>query len=513
MTGAGKRRSMGAAQTLTRSSSQHSCMPIVMMMIPRLFCSGSPFTSKPSCSLLRASSLISTILIAFTCSADAFSLTPNVLCMPLYSHRPHPNTQRSVPPLMKQRFLSKARRGIMVMQSSKDGAMDVDKTIDDVMKDINKYIDKYVFVRDVSADDAAEMRAAALVAKRKYRREISAGSNPQNVGEVRTNLLENVKDILVNQQDLIGLDEWDKLLKGFSQDSRQGFLRSVCCLPHITDLPESMFEGEASELETPPVNAGPSAFGVFFDIMVKDHPVEVCMWQSCAIARDEVSRFSSCLVEQPPHGSEKSRSCSPARVLLCSCLLTSARLCKLLTHTAKVSICKEGSGRGKELDGSCWEVLGSGEVSLPMVSWMDANPKYGDFPCTKTVKLKVLSEFWKREERKGRGRRGGGEEGRHADVCSVSDGVRVQAGETRGVCIHTNDIGGLIIRMTKDVALDSDFLDQDFGGSDADGDEYRSDKEEEKKARHEQDDRSKKQDRGRYRVVRKRTQTGSEEEN
>jgi len=333
------------------------------------------------------------------------------------------------------------------MQSSKDGAMDVDKTIDDVMKDINKYIDKYVFVRDVSADDAAEMRAAALVAKRKYRREISAGSNPQNVGEVRTNLLENVKDILVNQQDLIGLDEWDKLLKGFSQsnavqrpsvdlDSIKTQLRrlfpncldrelefaarrgitlegaveiimsssatdSISYKPKVEGVPRSRLAGqqarvpeigEASELETPPVNAGPSAFGVFFDIMVKDHPVEVTGFAS---GSSPVLNF----------GSGK----------------------PLVTQ---VSICKEGSGRGKELDGSCWEVLGSGEVSLPMVSWMDANPKYGDFPCTKTVKLK--------------------------------------AGETRGVCIHTNDIGGLIIRMTKDVALDSDFLDQDFGGSDAD---------------------------------------------
>jgi len=331
------------------------------------------------------------------------------------------------------------------MKNSNDGALDVDTTIDEVMKDINKYIDKYVFVRDVSADDAAEMRAAALVARRKYRREVSAGSLPQSVGELRTGLLQSVRDILVNQQDLIGPDEWDKLLKGFSQSTaaqrpsvdldaiktqlrrlfpncseqelefaaRRGITlegateiimsssatASITYKPkdeevrtsagHPARLPEI---GERWELVTPPVNAGPSAFGIFFDIIAKEHPVEI-------------TGFAS--------GSSPALNFGAGKSIV-----------------TQVSVCKEGSGRGKELDGTRWEALGGGEISLPIISWMDGRPEYGEIPCSKTLKLK--------------------------------------AGETRGVCIHTNNINGLIIRMTKDVALDSDFLDQDFGGNDSD---------------------------------------------
>ncbi|EKX48705.1 hypothetical protein GUITHDRAFT_162284 [Guillardia theta CCMP2712] len=404
-------------------------------------------------------------------SAQAFSLSPHVsfsssssssstVFLSLFPSRARGHTFN----LARRRYLSTTRARAIAMKNSNDGALDVDTTIDEVMKDINKYIDKYVFVRDVSADDAAEMRAAALVARRKYRREVSAGSLPQSVGELRTGLLQSVRDILVNQQDLIGPDEWDKLLKGFSQSTaaqrpsvdldaiktqlrrlfpncseqgmnevhlaelefaaRRGITLEGATEMYCRGMPESdvlsdiLFAtasitykpkdeevrtsaghparlpeiGERWELVTPPVNAGPSAFGIFFDIIAKEHPVEI-------------TGFAS--------GSSPALNFGAGKSIV-----------------TQVSVCKEGSGRGKELDGTRWEALGGGEISLPIISWMDGRPEYGEIPCSKTLKLK--------------------------------------AGETRGVCIHTNNINGLIIRMTKDVALDSDFLDQDFGGNDSD---------------------------------------------
>ena len=92
-------------------------------------------------------------------------------------------------------------------------------------------------------------------------------------------------------------------------------------------------------LLTKPVNGGASAFGLFFDICAKEHPIRVT---ELRVASSAGLNF----------GEGK-----PVAVV--------------------VSVCTSGTARGKEMDAAAWSrVYSEDGVNLPMASWFDERPNY-----------------------------------------------------------------------------------------------------------------------------------------
>ena len=107
--------------------------------------------------------------------------------------------------------------------------------------------------------------------------------------------------------------------------------------PRIAEAVPPLGEGC---LLTKPVNGGASAFGLFFDVCAKEHPIRVT----------ELRLASSAGLN---FGEGK-----PVDV--------------------QVSVCTSGTARGKEMDPAAWSrVFSEAAVTLPMASWFDERPNYG----------------------------------------------------------------------------------------------------------------------------------------
>lgn len=343
----------------------------------------------------------------------------------------------------------------MLASSGKDWESVVDRVIDD----LNKGMAKYIFVRSVDAETAAELRAAVLVAGRGYKRRSAPaeGAPAPTLQDVVTAVHGAVKVAIVENEELIAEEDWDKIAVGFGQASAivnadgdqrpanappltldevvvqlermfpnaspgelEEAARRGLTLEAATDLimtsavsltrmsekpyvaprgtrkvaPVAVPAGGAGCLTTQRINGGASAFGLYLDISAKEHPIRVTALRAASSAGLNLGDGKDIAVT--------------------------------------VNLCKSGSGRGRETDMSAWQLAGSRkDVRLPVASWFDENVEYSPLP--------------------------------------LDEPFDIAAGQTVGVCIHSSDVNGLAIRMARNQAgIDSDMTDDDFGGTEDD---------------------------------------------
>ena len=335
------------------------------------------------------------------------------------------------------------------------GATSWELMVDRVIDDLNKGMAKYIFVRNVDPETAAELRAAVIVAGRGYKRRSAPpeGAPTPTLQEVVTAVHSIVKDAVVEREELVPEDEWDKIALGFGQASavvndegeerpanapplsldevviqlerlfpnaspaeREEAARRGLTLEAATDLimtsaislermsaksavarrgrkpaPEPVPPGGDGVFLTKGVNGGASAFGLYFDVSAKDYPIRITEIRACASAGLNLGEGKPLSI--------------------------------------KVSMCASGSGRGRETDVSAWSEVGADpSLNLPIATWFDERVNYAPLPLTAPIDL--------------------------------------AAGQTVGLCVHTNDVYGLAIRMARTQAgIDSDMTDDDFGGN------------------------------------------------
>lgn len=337
---------------------------------------------------------------------------------------------------------------------SGSGAAGWEQMVDRVIDDLNKGMAKYIFVRNVDPETAAELRAAVLVAGRGYKRRSAPaeGAPAPTLQDVVSAVHCMVRDTVVDREELVPEDEWEKIAFGFGQASaivneageerppnapplslddiviqlerlfpnaspaeREEAARRGLTLEAATDLimtsavsltrlsakppvargalkpaAEPVPPGGEGMFRTKGVNGGASAFGLYFDVSAKDYPIRITQVQACSSAGLNFGEGKPLSV--------------------------------------KVSMCASGSGRGRETDTSAWKQVGADpSLSLPIATWFDESARYASLPLDAPIEL--------------------------------------GAGQTVGLCIHTNDVHGLAIRMARTQAgIDSDMTDEDFGG-------------------------------------------------
>ena len=228
------------------------------------------------------------------------------------------------------------------------GATSWELMVDRVIDDLNKGMAKYIFVRNVDPETAAELRAAVIVAGRGYKRRSAPpeGAPTPTLQEVVTAVHSIVKDAVVEREELVPEDEWDKIALGFGQASavvndegeerpanapplsldevviqlerlfpnaspaeREEAARRGLTLEAATDLimtsaislermsaksavarrgrkpaPEPVPPGGDGVFLTKGVNGGASAFGLYFDVSAKDYPIRITEIRACASA-------------------------------------------------------------------------------------------------------------------------------------------------------------------------------------------------------------------------------------
>jgi hypothetical protein len=93
--------------------------------------------------------------------------------------------------------------------------------VDRVIDDLNKGMAKYIFVRSVDSETAAELRAAVVVEGRGYKRRSAPaeGSPAPTLEEVVTAVHSAVRGAIVEREELIADEDWDKIARGFGQAS------------------------------------------------------------------------------------------------------------------------------------------------------------------------------------------------------------------------------------------------------------------------------------------------------
>lgn len=345
------------------------------------------------------------------------------------------------------------------MRMSAPAGKDWESVVDRVINDLNKGMAKYIFVRSVDAETATELRAAVLVAGRGYKRRSAPadGAPVPTLQEVVTAVHGAVKAAIVEHEELIAEEDWEKIALGFGQASAivnadgeerpanappltldevvvqlermfpnaspgelEEAARRGLTLEAATDLimtsavsltrmsekpyvaprgtkkvaPVAVPAGGAGCLTTARVNGGASAFGLYLDICAKDYPIRVTALRAASAAGLSL-------------GDDKAIAVA-------------------------VNLCTSGSGRGRETDMSAWHLAGSRQdVRLPVASWFDENVEYSALP--------------------------------------LDEPFDVAAGQTVGLCIHSSDVNGLAIRMARNQAgIDSDMTDDDFGGTEDD---------------------------------------------
>jgi len=331
--------------------------------------------------------------------------------------------------------------------------------VDRVVDDLNKGVAKYIFVRSVDAETAAELRASVLVAGRGYKRRSAPdeGAPAPSLEEVVTAVHGIVKDAIVEREELIAEDEWDKIARGFglasaivnaegderpasappltldqvvfqlermfpnsSHEEREEAARRGLTLEAATDLimtsavtltrmsakPYMAPRGSARiKAEAPPpdgegffltsrVNGGASAFGIYFDISAKEYPVRITEIRAASSAGLNLGDGKPIALQ--------------------------------------LSMCPTGSGQGRETDTSKWKLIGQDEsLRLPIAAWFDETESYAKLPLDAPFEL--------------------------------------EAGQTVGLCIHSSDVNGIAIRMARNqAAIDCDMTDDDFGGKESD---------------------------------------------
>jgi len=342
------------------------------------------------------------------------------------------------------------------LRASMSGAASWEQMVDRVIDDLNKGMAKYIFVRSVDPETAAELRAAVLVAGRGYKRRSAPqeGTPAPSLQEVVFAVHSIVKDAVVDREELVPAEEWDKIAMGFGQASaivndegeerppnapplslddivvqlermfpnaspaereeaaRRGLtleaatdliMTSAISLTRLSAKPPTPARGARKAPAEPVqangegvfltkgVNGGASAFGLYFDVSATDYPLRITEIRSCSSAGLNFGEGKPVAV--------------------------------------KVSLCASGSGRGRETDVSAWRVVGSdNRLSLPIVTWFDETASYAPLPLDAPIDL--------------------------------------EAGQTVGLCIHTSDVHGLAIRMARTQAgIDSDMTDDEFGGN------------------------------------------------
>ncbi|EKX35206.1 hypothetical protein GUITHDRAFT_155561 [Guillardia theta CCMP2712] len=162
---------------------------------------------------------------------------------------------------------------------------------------------------------------------------------------------------------------------------------SVSSSPPARAASRPLASAAAGSLKTPPVTTGACGFGLWFDVKTKDQPIVITGLRSA---------------------SSPGLNWGQGQAVRMKVLTTS------------------GTGRGKELNPSAWELVGEEEVSLPMVSWADTNPEYGSLP--------------------------------------LQQPLRIPPNSVRSFLLHTNDLYGLVQSVGAGAGGTMEFWDEDEDG-------------------------------------------------
>ena len=288
--------------------------------------------------------------------------------------------------------------------------------VDRIIGDLNSGVNKYVFVREVDDETAAELRAAVLVAGRGYkRRNRPAESAPApSLQQVMDELQSMVKGAVVEREQLISEDEWDKIVRGFGQASKvvndEGEAR-----PDVA--PPLTLDGVIQQLERMFPNASPGELeeaarrGVTLEaatdlIMTSSISLTRLSAQRTILPRGSPRRGVS---PAPPEGGEGFLETMPVNggasafglYLDLTATQYAIRVSGILAASSaglnmgdkrpiavKVSMRPAGTGRGFEMDSSEWQLIGSDDaLALNIASWFDESPTYTPLPLDHPIDL------------------------------------------------------------------------------------------------------------------------------
>ena len=277
----------------------------------------------------------------------------------------------------------------------------VDRVVEDLNKGVAKYIFVRGVDPETASELRAAVVVAGRGYRR--RNAPAEGAPAPSLDEVVKAVHSLVKVAIVDREGLVSEEEWEKMARGFTQAKaivnedgeerpaeappltldevvvqlrrlfpnaspeeveeaarRGGTLKTATDLIMTSSVPltrlsarpavaprnarpraaEAVPPGGEGCLLTKPVNGGASAFGLFFDICAKEHPICV----------NELRMAASAGLN---FGAGK-----PVGV--------------------QVSVCTSGTARGKEMDPSAWSrVYTHKALNLPMASWYDERPNYG----------------------------------------------------------------------------------------------------------------------------------------
>eukprot|EP00802_Teleaulax_amphioxeia_P015273 Tamp_15360.p1 GENE.Tamp_15360~~Tamp_15360.p1 ORF type:complete len:460 (-),score=114.09 Tamp_15360:168-1547(-) len=344
---------------------------------------------QASCALLAC------LLCALLPAPTAFLLAPGAGCAQV-GGVPSAVSRRPPAPLRAARNAPSMSAG--GAQSAWEAM--VDRVVEDLNKGVAKYVFVRGLDPETAAELRA---AVVVAGRGYRRRNVPAeGAPAPSLDEVVKAVHGLVKGAIVDREGLVSEEEWDKIARGFGQASaivnEAGEERPAEAPPLTldevvvqlqrlfpnalpTEVEEAARRGQALKaatdlimtaavplarvspgaasvrlpaaprnaeavpplgegcLLTKPVNGGASAFGLFFDICAKEHPIRVT---ELRVASSAGLNF----------GEGK-----PVAVV--------------------VSVCTSGTARGKEMDAAAWSrVYSEDGVNLPMASWFDERPNY-----------------------------------------------------------------------------------------------------------------------------------------
>lgn len=326
---------------------------------------------------------------------------------------------------------------------------DAEKGTDQILKDITEGVNKFVFVRGIDQEKATEMRAIVLVAGRGYKRRLGSGAPVESLDRVREDLHGMVRAQLVDIEQILTDEEWENVISGFkqSQDIPEHMKETTSDMEWTRQQLRRLFPN-ASELEVEEAARKSTTLETAVQ-MVMDSA-----WAPAAAAQ---------MPRPPPRPRKPTAPPAPGegRTLVTGGVNSGASafglFFDLLAYDQPLTVLglstaaspmlaygpqktlslsvygREGTGQGREEDAAAWTLLAhQPRAALPIVSWMDVAPEYGHVPFDTPLHL--------------------------------------NPGERKGLCVRTNSLNGIVVRMNDGKGVDTDGMDEDFGGGASDDD-------------------------------------------